>query len=240
MIMIIFIKKDILMEISNIGNIKKSEIDLYRLITKKIDKFEEYEIEYIKNENDIKKNIKDILEVTRESFSEDSYLFLESNMNLILSEEEMNTIIIKHKGYLVGYLCYQFKRNHRRLAETVYYNESMGYISMCVIRPKYQGKGLYNLGTYLMLNNLMELGANKIFVRTQNIKVFLGIKKMLNNLKTHNKIKCEELEFIKHEKNIFKGEVSSVSNLLEEKPIEMENLDIKNGDIGLYLWNIKI
>lgn len=216
---------------------ENEEKELYNEIIKKINKFEEYEIKNIENKSE--EHISEILRVTKKSFSKDSYEFLEKNIDKILLEEGVKTIIVKHKGVLVGYVCYQLKVNHMRLKDTKYYEEELGYISMCVIDPEYHGKGLYSLCTYLMISDLINMDAKNIFVRTQNIKVFVGIKKTLNKLKEYNEIEQYELEFTKEDKKAFEGELSAVSNIDKEMPVEMEGIEVEKGDVGLYLWSIK-
>lgn len=212
---------------------------LYESTVKKIKDNENYEIEEIMGEICVNKYLKDILEITKKCFIEEVYNFLERGLLNFLTEETMNVLLIKDKDKVVGYACMQKKSNHMRLKETKYYDKEIGYIAMCAILPEYHSKGLYNLLTYIRIVNLIKNDSKRIFVRTQNAKVYIMITKILKMLEMEGIIKKYKLEFIKHEKGTFKKEIGLGLKIEKEKqPEEIKDLEVEKGDIGVYIWKI--
>ncbi len=238
--MIFFKKRNLKMkDVSKIkyNRIRKSSLSK-ELFLEIID-CEKIEIEYTDNFSILDKSYKSILKINEECFKEDTCKFLETALPIFLQEKKMRVFIIKHEGNIIGYASSQYKKEHTRLKDTKYYKEKVGYIAMCAILPKYQGIGLYRYITYIRIEHLLKQKAKNFFVRTQNPKVFLGIKKILGYLEKNKIIGKYDLEFTKCEKGTFKNEIISELNKRIDKPVEMEDIDIKNGDIGLYLWKIE-
>lgn len=169
-------------------------------------------------------------------------MYLEKILGQTLSEDKMRVILIKHNGVLIGYASCQFKSEHVRLKDTKYYDHSIGYMTMCAILPEYHSFGVYRFLNYVRLLYLINKKSERIFVRTQNAKVFMGIQSMLENFKQYGLIDSYELEFAKYEKALFSGIITENFGVKEIKniPKEFDSINAENGDIGLYLWKIKI
>jgi hypothetical protein len=156
--------------------------------------------------------------------------------------DHSKVFVARKNGAVVGFTALESSSSHPFLQSTPYETAEVKYLSMGMVLPELEGKGIYKRLSELRLAEVLSsVGDPLMMVRTQNPKVYSGTIWSLEAAKTSGKIRKYTLVLKKIQRGVYGNRLTKeVQSVNDPATMAMfESLNTAAGDAFVLVWKIE-